>query len=98
MSVAVPDEEVFYTVEFLWTATVEELKNFDARNNEILEFCDRQGIKFKKYLPHYTTQADWERHFGLAKWQKFVQLKQRYDPKAVLSPGQHIFRINNEDI
>ncbi|XP_074577610.1 cytokinin dehydrogenase 6-like [Curcuma longa] len=92
MTGVVPDDEVFYTVEFLWTAaTVEEWKNFEARNNEILEFCDRQGIKFKKNLPHYTTQADWERHFGLAKWEKFVQLKQRYDPKAVLSPGQQIF-------
>ncbi|KAG6538672.1 hypothetical protein ZIOFF_003800 [Zingiber officinale] len=94
MTGVAPDEEVFYTVESLWTAsTEEEWKSFDARNNEIIEFCDRQGIKFKKYWPHYTTQADWERHFGLTKWKKFVQLKQRYDPKAVLSPGQQIFKV-----
>ncbi|XP_074577573.1 cytokinin dehydrogenase 6-like [Curcuma longa] len=91
MTVVFPEEEVFYTVEFLWTSTEEDWKKLDACNNEILEFCHRQGIQAKQYLANYTSQTDWMEHFGEVKWEKFLQLKQTYDPKALLSPGQHIF-------
>lgn len=91
MTATVPNEEVFYTVGFLWTATVEDWGTFDALNNEILGFCDQHGIEVKQYLPHYTSKLDWARHFGSDKWAKFAQLKRRYDPKALLSPGQQIF-------
>ncbi|XP_074577663.1 cytokinin dehydrogenase 6-like [Curcuma longa] len=91
MTATVPNEEVFYTVGFLWTATVEDWGTFDALNNEILGFCDQHGIEVKQYLPHYTSKLDWARHFGSDKWEKFAQLKRRYDPKALLSPGQQIF-------
>ncbi|XP_042403981.1 cytokinin dehydrogenase 7-like [Zingiber officinale] len=100
MTATVPDEEVFYTVGFLWTAaTVEDWGTFDALNNEILGFCDQNGIEVKQYLPHYTSKLDWARHFGLVKWEKFVQLKRRYDPKALLSPGQQIFttQVNTQE-
>lgn len=94
MTATVPDEEeVFYAVGLLWTAAVEDWRSFGALNDEVLGFCERHGIKIKQYLPHYTSKGDWERHFGLVKWENFVQLKRRYDPKALLSPGQHIFTV-----
>ncbi|RWW04905.1 hypothetical protein BHE74_00013535 [Ensete ventricosum] len=90
MSAAIPDEEVFYTIGLLPSATVDDWKYLDSQNDEILRFCQQQGIDFKQYLPHYTTQTDWKNHFG-PKWDVFVRLKRRYDPQSLLSPGQRIF-------
>lgn len=90
MSVTIPDEDIFYAIGILRSATMDDWKHLDDQNDEILRFCNQAGIEFKQYLPHYTTQADWKKHFGL-KWDRFVQLKRRYDPKALLSPGQRIF-------
>ncbi|KAG6538865.1 cytokinin dehydrogenase 6-like [Zingiber officinale] len=91
MTVVVPDEDVFYSVEFLWTSTEQDWKNLEAGNNEILGFCHRQGVQAKQYLAHYKSRTDWMEHFGEVKWKRFMQLKQTYDPKALLSPEQHIF-------
>lgn len=91
MSVATPDEDVFYTVSMLRSALPGDWMFADSQNKAIMEFCEREGIRFKAYLPHYTTREAWGKHFGPAKWKKFVQLKRKYDPKALLSPGQHIF-------
>ncbi|CAL9067132.1 unnamed protein product [Musa banksii] len=90
MSVTIPDEDIFYAIGILRSATMDDWKHLDDQNDEILRFCNQAGIEFKQYLPHYTTRADWKKHFGL-KWDTFVQLKRRYDPKALLSPGQQIF-------
>ncbi|URD87566.1 cytokinin dehydrogenase [Musa troglodytarum] len=90
MSVTIPDEDIFYAIGILRSATMDDRKHLDDQNDQILRFCDQAGIEFKQYLPHYTTQADWKKHFGV-KWDRFVQLKRRYDPKALLSPGQRIF-------
>ncbi|RWW28428.1 hypothetical protein GW17_00007092 [Ensete ventricosum] len=90
MSATIPDEDIFYAIGILRSATKGDWKHLDDQNDEILGFCNHAGIEFKQYLPHYTTQADWKKHFGL-KWDRFVQLKRRYDPKALLSPGQQIF-------
>ncbi|XP_061374621.1 cytokinin dehydrogenase 3-like [Gastrolobium bilobum] len=93
MSVSIPDEDVFYTVGFLHSSGFDNWEAFDAQNREILNFCNDNGIKVKKYLPHYTTQEDWKNHFG-PKWRTFLERKQQFDPRMILSPGQRIFNNN----
>lgn len=44
----------------------------------------------KQYLAPYTTQQQWKAHFG-ARWETFERRKHRYDPLAILAPGQRIF-------
>ncbi|XP_037466675.1 cytokinin dehydrogenase 11-like [Triticum dicoccoides] len=92
-SVALPEGEVFYLVALLRFcpggsgAAVEELV---AQNGAIVYACRSSGYDFKTYFPHYRTEADWARHFG-SKWARFVDRKARYDPLAILAPGQKIF-------
>uniref|UniRef100_A0A453T935 Cytokinin dehydrogenase 1 FAD/cytokinin binding domain-containing protein n=1 Tax=Aegilops tauschii subsp. strangulata TaxID=200361 RepID=A0A453T935_AEGTS len=94
-SVALPEGEVFYLVALLRFcpggrgrgAAVEELV---AQNGAIVDACRSSGYDFKTYFPHYRTEADWARHFG-SKWARFVDRKARYDPLAILAPGQKIF-------
>ncbi|CAL9750510.1 unnamed protein product [Musa acuminata subsp. burmannicoides] len=88
-SAVVPDEEVFYAIGLLRSG-MDGWKNLEEQNEEILRFCDDAGISYRQYLPHYTSLADWRKHFG-AKWDVFVERKMRYDPRALLSPGQRIF-------
>uniref|UniRef100_A0A804J851 cytokinin dehydrogenase n=1 Tax=Musa acuminata subsp. malaccensis TaxID=214687 RepID=A0A804J851_MUSAM len=90
MSAVIPDEEIFYSIGLLRSAIMGDWEHLDDQNDEILRFCHREGIEYKQYLPHYTAQTDWMKHFGL-KWNVFVDLKRRYDPKLVLSPGHRIF-------
>ncbi|CAL9095368.1 unnamed protein product [Musa textilis] len=90
MSAVIPDEEIFYSIGLLRSAIMGDWEHLDDKNDEILRFCHREGIQYKQYLPHYTAQTDWMKHFGL-KWNVFVELKRRYDPKLLLSPGQRIF-------
>lgn len=90
MSAVTPNEEIFYSIGLLRSATSGEWQELERQNEEILGFCHERGIELKQYLPHYTAQSDWANHFG-HKWEKFVELKRRYDPKAILSPGQQIF-------
>ncbi|CAA6664669.1 unnamed protein product [Spirodela intermedia] len=52
-----------------------------AQNQEVVDCCVVNGYDFKMYLPHYRSRDQWERHFG-----------EHYDPLAILSPGQRIFR------
>ncbi|XP_068648576.1 cytokinin dehydrogenase 5-like isoform X2 [Aristolochia californica] len=89
MSTAVPDEEFFYSIGLLRSAT-DAWEYLENQNKEILRFCEKSCIGFKQYLPHYETRADWEKHFG-PKWEKFLAMKTKYDPEAILSPGQKIF-------
>ncbi|CAI9100596.1 OLC1v1037725C3 [Oldenlandia corymbosa var. corymbosa] len=90
MSAVTPQEDTFYCVGFLHSGNDEDWKALDDQNNEILEFCEENGIKIKQYLPHYKTEEDWENHFG-SKWNTFRERKARFDPKMILSPGQRIF-------
>lgn len=90
MSAVVPDEEIFYSIGLLRSG-IRNLQYLQDQNIEILSFCDKRGIRFKQYLPHYTSQEDWKKHFGSTKWDTFVKMKLKYDPRAVLSPGQRIF-------
>ncbi|RWW28192.1 hypothetical protein GW17_00007345 [Ensete ventricosum] len=65
MSAPIPDEEeVFYTIGLLPSATREDWEYFDKQHHEILSFCHQEGIEFKQYLPQYVTEMDWMKHFG----------------------------------
>ncbi|KAK3164103.1 hypothetical protein QOZ80_1AG0012730 [Eleusine coracana subsp. coracana] len=94
MTAMTPDEgedDVFYAVAQLFTAvTPADVARLEAQNRRILRFMDHAGIGYKEYLPHYTVRGDWVRHFG-AKWSRIVEMKNKYDPKRLLSPGQEIF-------
>ncbi|CAM8942283.1 unnamed protein product [Rhodiola kirilowii] len=96
-SAVTPDEDVFYGVSLLWSATnnasdvtntLEYLQNI---NKQILEFCKNAKMNIKEYLPFYTSVEDWKAHFGPQKWDQLNKLKLRFDPRHILSPGQHIF-------
>ncbi|KAK6944817.1 Cytokinin dehydrogenase 1, FAD/cytokinin binding domain [Dillenia turbinata] len=89
-SAVLPDEDVFYTVGFLHASGFDGWKPLDEQNEEILRFCDEAGIEVKQYFPHYTTKEAWESHFG-SKWKTFKEMKKKFDPKNILSPGQGIF-------
>ncbi|MCL7030146.1 hypothetical protein MKW94_002990 [Papaver nudicaule] len=89
-SAVVPDEEIFYSVGLLQSSGMNDWEYFEEQNKEIIRFCEKVGIKFKQYLPHYETKTEWENHFG-AKWDLFQQRKTMFDPKRILSPGQRIF-------
>lgn len=90
MSAVVPDEEVFYTLALLHTTPVDNYEYIDEFNNRILEFCTRNGIKVKQYLPNMGSKQEWKKHFGW-KWRSIRLKKAMFDPKTILSPGQRIF-------
>ncbi|KAK2395593.1 cytokinin dehydrogenase [Trifolium repens] len=96
MSATIPDDEddIFYAVGFLHSSGFDNWKAFDAQNKEILQFCNDAEIKYKLYLPHYNTQEEWTNHFGPKKWKTFLQRKNEFDPRMILSPGQRIFNNN----
>jgi len=71
----VPDEEVFYLVAFLKNALLSGpgLESMLDENARILRVCE--DLKGKHYLPKYTEEEQWKRHFGCEKWTAFVQHK-----------------------
>ncbi|KAK4785994.1 hypothetical protein SAY86_002683 [Trapa natans] len=94
-SVVLPDSgDIFYIVALLrFSQPYPECAPVErqiAQNNEIIHVCNKNGLDYKFYLPHYKSQEDWKRHFG-DKWTKFVERKSRFDPMAILAPGQKIF-------
>ncbi|MED6174007.1 Cytokinin dehydrogenase, partial [Stylosanthes scabra] len=90
MSVAIPDEEIFYLASVVQSAPANMLKAFDDQKNQILEFCEISNIKIKQYLPRNKTHEEWIQHFG-SKWHNFEDRKNEFDPKRILAPGQRIF-------
>lgn len=94
MSAIIPEEDTFYLVALLRFSppypSGPPIQSILAQNEQILHYCTTAGIDMKLYLPHYKTESDWKRHFG-RKWQQFLQRKSKYDPKAILAPGQRIF-------
>ncbi|WCJ38998.1 Cytokinin dehydrogenase 6 [Euphorbia peplus] len=95
-SVVIPDEDIFYLVAFLTSAVpsstgTDGLEHILTQNRRILEFCNTERLGVKKYLPHYTTQEEWQNHYG-SQWKRFVQRKSAYDPLAILAPGHRIFQ------
>ncbi|KAI8562339.1 hypothetical protein RHMOL_Rhmol03G0028900 [Rhododendron molle] len=95
-SMITPDEDIFYLVSFLSSATPSStgkdgLAHILTQNKRILEFCETARLGVKQYLPHHTTQEAWQNHFG-PQWEIFVKRKSTYDPLAILAPGQKIFQ------
>ncbi|CAA2986641.1 cytokinin dehydrogenase 1-like [Olea europaea subsp. europaea] len=95
-SMVTPDEDVFYLVAFLSSATPSStgkdgLEHILTRNRRILRFCEASRLGVKQYLAHYSTQKEWKAHFG-TQWEVFSQRKSTYDPLAILAPGQNIFQ------
>ncbi|WOL13728.1 cytokinin dehydrogenase 11 [Canna indica] len=94
MSVAVPESEVFYLVALLRfvppCAGEAAVKEAVAQNREIVRYCESKGYDFKVYIPRYESEGEWAWHFG-RDWALFVERKRRYDPAAILAPGQTIF-------
>ncbi|KAE8691388.1 Cytokinin dehydrogenase 7 [Hibiscus syriacus] len=90
-SVVLPDSEIFYLVALLRSVPDGPLvEKSVAENNEIAEWCTKQGLDFKQYLPHYQSKEDWKQHFG-NEWTRFVERKAMFDPMAILAPGQKLF-------
>ncbi|XP_012086231.2 cytokinin dehydrogenase 1-like [Jatropha curcas] len=95
-SLITPGEDIFYLVAFLSSAVPsskgkEGLQHILAQQQRILDSCSKADLGVKQYLPHYSTQQEWQAHFG-SQWEVFVQRKSTYDPLAILAPGQRIFR------
>ncbi|XP_039018301.1 cytokinin dehydrogenase 7-like [Hibiscus syriacus] len=91
-SVALPDSEIFYLVALLRSVPAGPLvEKSVAQNNEIVEWCIRQGLDSKQYFPRYQSKEDWKRHFG-NQWTRFVERKTSFDPMTILAPGQKIFK------
>ena len=91
LSVAVPDEEIFYIVAFLRNKLPSRGPSLAALmedNAHIMRICE--PLRCKQYLPRYEDRLQWKRHFG-SKWDTFVHNKQLFDPLALLAPGQNIF-------
>ncbi|XP_043707726.1 cytokinin dehydrogenase 7-like isoform X3 [Telopea speciosissima] len=95
-SVVLPEgreEEIFYLIgllRFNHRGRGDGVEEEVAQNEEIVRSCREKGLDFKQYLPHYTIQDEWKRHFG-KQWPRFVERKARFDPLALLSPGHSIF-------
>lgn len=90
-----PNEDELFLVAFLPSAMPSSagpdgLEQILTQHRRILEFCESAQMGVKQYLPHYTTQKEWQTHFS-SKWENFVQRKMAYDPLAILAPGQKIF-------
>ncbi|KAG2323522.1 hypothetical protein Bca52824_016735 [Brassica carinata] len=90
MSAVIPDEDVFYVVGLLQSASPQNVAEVERVNETIIRFCKDSGIKIKQYLMHFTRKEDWVEHFG-SKWGDFFKRKDLFDPKKLLSPGQDIF-------
>ncbi|KAF8745142.1 hypothetical protein HU200_013445 [Digitaria exilis] len=91
MTTATPDDDVFYAVGLLRSAVAAgDLERLERENAAVLDFCDQESVGCKQYLPHHASQDGWRRHFG-EKWDRIATLKRKYDPLAILSPGQGIF-------
>ncbi|KAL0297178.1 UNVERIFIED_CONTAM: Cytokinin dehydrogenase 7 [Sesamum radiatum] len=96
-SVALPEGDVFYLVALLRFSfpypkglSLEEMM---AQNQEIVQTCTTNAFDFKLYLPHYNSMDAWKLHFG-HQWPRFQERKARFDPMAILAPGQKIFPRN----
>ncbi|KAJ3686519.1 hypothetical protein LUZ61_015683 [Rhynchospora tenuis] len=90
MSAVTPNEEVFYVISLLWSAVANDSNSLVDLNNKVFSICEDYSLGCKQYLPHFTNQEEWQKQFG-NKWTRFVSRKKKYDPKAILSPGQNIF-------
>ncbi|KAH6826301.1 cytokinin oxidase 7 [Perilla frutescens var. hirtella] len=97
-SVALPEGEIFYLVALLRFCSPYQkgglsVQQMVVQNQEIVQICNKIGIDYKLYLPHYNSVEGWKHHFG-NQWTRFQDRKARFDPMAILAPGQKIFSRN----
>ncbi|XP_042035431.1 cytokinin dehydrogenase 7-like [Salvia splendens] len=96
-SVALPEGEIFYLVALLRFCSPYQdglsVHQMVVQNQDILQSCNKNGIDYKLYLPHFNSVEGWKRHFGY-QWTRFQERKARFDPMAILAPGQKIFSRN----
>lgn len=95
-SLVTPEQDLLYLVAFLHTAIPQStgtdgVDYILTQNRKVLAFCEKAKLGVKQYLPHYTTEKEWQAHFG-HKWDEFIRRKSAYDPLAILAPGQQIFQ------
>jgi len=90
MSAVIPAEDVFYTLGLLHSSGFDDWEALEDQNEQILKYCNENGIKIKQYLPNYSTREEWKSHFG-DKWKIFLETKGLFDPKMIMTPGQRIF-------
>ncbi|KAL9275370.1 Cytokinin dehydrogenase 3-like protein [Drosera capensis] len=90
MSALTPEEDVFYTLEFLHSSGFDDWEVCENQNKTMLQFCKDKGIKVKQYLPYFENKQGWRNHFG-SEWGRFQTRKASFDPKMILSPGPRIF-------
>jgi cytokinin dehydrogenase len=75
-------DDVFYNVALLWSAlSVSDVEQLNRDSKAVLAFCEKAGMEYKQYLPPP----------HISRWNKIIELKAKYDPQAILSPGQRIF-------
>ncbi|KAK6120414.1 hypothetical protein DH2020_045894 [Rehmannia glutinosa] len=92
MSAVIPedDEDIFYMLALLHSCPPNQYHILDELNNEIVRLCKKAGIKTKQYLASYESQQEWIKNYG-SKWRVIQEMKEKFDPKKILSPGQRIF-------
>ncbi|KAF8401077.1 hypothetical protein HHK36_014380 [Tetracentron sinense] len=100
-SVVLPEGEIFYIVALLRFnhpyPKGPPVERLIAQNHEIIQGCTTHALDFKLYIPHYRSEEQWKRHFG-KHWATFVERKGRFDPMAILAPGQRIFSRNHQPL
>lgn len=97
-SVVLPEsgsDQVMYVVGILRSANPDEgcshhcLQELLRHHRHVANTAGAR-IGAKQYLAHHPTPAGWHRHFG-RRWELFADRKTRFDPLAILGPGQGIF-------
>ncbi|KAG6474896.1 cytokinin dehydrogenase 3-like [Zingiber officinale] len=95
-SAVLPDtEDLIYIVGVLQSAapaicSAECLAGIVRRNRRIVGAASAERIGAKQYLAQQPSLLHWRSHFG-GEWNRFVARKARFDPLAILGPGQGIF-------
>ncbi|KAH0452706.1 hypothetical protein IEQ34_020005 [Dendrobium chrysotoxum] len=89
------DERVIYVVGLLQSANPSRctktcLTDLLERQRHVAEMAASNRIGAKQYLGHQPSPDQWRKHFG-SKWDRFADRKSRFDPLALLAPGQGIF-------
>ncbi|XP_058076625.1 cytokinin dehydrogenase 6-like [Magnolia sinica] len=65
------------------------MRKMEGREVEMMDGGDGMGVK--QYMPYLMDESGWRGHFG-EEWERFEELKSKFDPLHVLSPGQRIFK------
>jgi cytokinin dehydrogenase len=87
----VPAGELIWAFSILRTApTAAAAQQMIEDNRRLLQRARRVGGHNYPVGAAPVTSREWQHHFG-EEWPRFVRAKRRYDPDAILTPGQGIF-------